>query len=272
MSKKKRKKNYRGGGFKAIKNALRLLSRGFINVLPYLIFVAIVVSLYFGARHALRIDYNLVIRKIRVQPLDALSIARMQKLESDYLGKSILRIDLERIAKDLELNPSIKRAHVLREFPSTIKIDIERRKPVAFIQLSSQGMYGIVSDDGMILDVTKSKNDSLILIQAYGVGATDLRVGTKIRTKGFDEAVMFMESLWSHALSQKETVTKLCLDRLGNVSVTLAGGPDLRLGRHPVDRIPTLVKAIPILESEERNNIEYIDLQFDDVVVKKKGK
>jgi hypothetical protein len=91
-----------------------------------------------------------------------------------------------------------------------------------------------------------------------------------LHPRGFQEALKFLEIFWAHEMSKRETVTKISLDRLGNVTVTLGSGPELRLGRRPEERMAALEKITPLLESGERSAVEYIDLQFDNVIVKRK--
>ena len=71
-------------------------------------------------------------------------------------------------------------------------------------------------------------------------------------------------------LSHFEVLTRIGIDHLGNVSIILGNGPQIRLGRRPMDSLKSLEKTIPLLKSEERSKIEYVDLQYDNVIVKRK--
>jgi len=74
----------------------------------------------------------------------------------------------------------------------------------------------------------------------------------------------------SHFLARSETIEKIRLDPLGNVSLFLAGGPELRFGRDPSKKLYALDSLTPLLKGPERNQIIYIELQYQDLVVKKR--
>ena len=128
-----------------------------------------------------------------------------------------------------------------------------------------------MSDDGMILDVIKGKSEAFIIFEAYQMGLTKPRVGVRIQSVGWNEAVAFVREYWRHPLAEKETLTRVMIDKIGNVTVRLGAGPSIRIGRDPAERIGALAKIIPLLNQGDRSKIQYIDLQYDDVIIKRKG-
>lgn len=270
MAKRKRKKSNKKGFLSGIFSVLGGTFRLSLKLFPFVLIVGSLGVLFFGVRSALYADSNLTIQKIVVEPADAVSIQTRSALESNWLGKNILKIDLDNIARNLEKSPEIRLARVTRHLPAALKIEVEKRKPVAFVRISPKGAIGSMSEDGMILDVVKQTNGSMVLVEAFGVGAQEPQVGRTIHLKGFSQALTFLRKFWEDPLARRETITKISLDRLGNTTVTLANGPDIRLGRYPEERLAVLEKAAPILEDADRSKIEYIDLQFDNVIVKRK--
>lgn len=226
--------------------------------------------MFFGVREALYADSTLSIGRIVVEPADALSAARRKELDERFLGKNILRVNLEKIARELEANPEIRTARVTRRMPALLKIQIEARKPVALIRFSPRGPLGLISEDGVILDVLPQPAASLIIFEAFDAGIRQPKFGDRFRHPGFLEAVKFLKAFWGHPLARLETVTKITLDSFGNVTVTLRGDLQVRLGRRPAERFSAMEKVVPLLEREDRKQIEYVDLQFDSVIVKRK--
>lgn len=242
----------------------------FLRVLPVLFVASVFGGMFFGVRHLLYADPQLSVKEIVVTPAPALVTSRRQDLETKLLGKNILKIDLKKIASDLEANPEIQSVRVERQMPSTLQIEVVPRKPVAFVQFSSTGTFGSVSEDGMILDTVKTRDNSLVVIEAYGLGLKEPQIGYQIRNRGFGEVIQFLHAFWEHPISKREVLTRLSLDHLGQVSIVLGAGPDIRLGRRASTRIPTLEKIMYLLEGGDRDKIQYIDLQFDNVIVKRK--
>ena len=50
----------------------------------------------------------------------------------------------------------------------------------------------------------------------------------------------------------------------------LEDGPELRFGRSPLQKLVALDSVIPLLKGPERAHLVYIDLQYHDLVVRKK--
>lgn len=224
-----------------------------------------------GVKNGLYADSGLTVHRIEVNPPEALPQPALKKLESMLFGKNILRVDLSKVAHELEKDPEIQRAELRRHFPSLIQVEVTRRTPIAFIRYSPKGNWGLVSEDGTVLSVTPKADASLCLMEAFALGKNEPRVGEKVKSSGFHAAVAFLKAFWQHPLSSQETITKIGIDTAGQITVTFGAGPQIRMGRKPLERLDTLQRVAYLLESDERLKIDYIDLQFDNVLVKRKG-
>ena len=94
--------------------------------------------------------------------------------------------------------------------------------------------------------------------------------GSQVSNRGFRRAVELVKKFRTHPISRLETITRVDLNHLGYVTITLSHGPQVHMGRNPLNRFSLLEKVVPLLESEEREKIDYIDLQYDDIIIKKK--
>ncbi len=270
MGKKKRKRSGKNKGFAVLGNLIGGTFRLFFRSIPFALVFGTAGMLFVGVRQALYADFSLTLEKIIVTPPDALSATERRGLETRLIGNNILTIDIQKISRDLKKNPEIRVAKVSRYLPSLLKIEVEERKPMAFVQFAPKGYYGVAAEDGMILEVVKERNTSLVLVEAYSLGLKEPRVGSQIKHRGFVEAMTFLKAFWKDPLAHQENVTKIGLDHLGNVGIVLGSGPDIRLGRRPAEHLNDLEKIMPILHGDGRLNIDYIDLQFDNVIVKRK--
>lgn len=267
---KKRKKIKKGNFGKTLLTGAKAVFSFSWRALPSVLVAAAGIGVFFGVRQALYADPQLSVHEVIVDPAASISNAKRQDLEGRLLGKNILKIDLEKIARDLQKNPSIQSAHVERMMPSSLRIGIQTRTPVAFIRFSPSGKFGLISSDGMILEAVDAKNDSLPLIEAYGLDRKQPEAGAQLKDRGFQETVRFLKAYWEDPVSTREPLSRVSLDPQGNVSITLGPGPDIRLGRHPSTRLAVLEKMMYLIQGENRKNLEYVDLQFDNVIVKRK--
>ena len=270
MSKKKFKKGKRGGFFSLFGAIFRGIGWLLWKLLPLVLIAGGLVYGGFVVKKVLWEDRLLKVQEIRVVPPDALSPQSIRMLEDKILGRNILILDLKKIAGTIELGPGAQSVRVVREMPSTIRIEIQKRKPIANVQLRPGGPYAIVADDGYIIESRFAMDPAWILVEDFGEYFKEPRVGVRLQNKGFAEALRFMKAFRRHELARREAVTRISLDPYGNVTVRLGEGPDFQLGRKASERLAFLTKAIYLFKTEPRENIEYMDLQYDRVAVKRK--
>ncbi len=269
MGKKKRsqKKSGKGGGFFSFFGAAFKVC---FRLLPVVALGAAFGGLFIGVRDALYADPNLSIQAISVSPSDALLPEQRQLIENKWMGKSIMSADLASISKSLEKDPGIQSALVTKQLPAKLSIEIVRRQPIACIQLAPQGPCGLISSDGVILSVIPAKSASGPMIEAFETGIREPKMGARLEVRGFNDAAAFIKKLEEVEFIKYEPVSRIGIDRLGSVNMTLGDGPQIRLGRRPLETLKSLEKIVPLLKREERSKIEYVDLQFDNVIVKRK--
>lgn len=241
-----------------------------LKMLPVVLIVGLLGGSFLGVKEVLYADPALKVQEIRISPLGVLSPEKLIGLEKKIMGQNILDVDLKEMAHSLEKNPQIQRAAVMRQMPSTIKIDVQIRNPIALIHFSPQSKYAVIAEDGVILDYVEEDDKTWVLIQAYGMGLKAPDVGYQIKSRSFSEATKLLSSYWSSSLSEREDITALEIDQSGSIAIKLRDGIHIRLGRQPSTRLGVMEKISHLLEGDERDKIDYIDLQFDNVIVKKK--
>ncbi|MBU9889543.1 MAG: FtsQ-type POTRA domain-containing protein [Candidatus Omnitrophica bacterium] len=268
---RKNKKGKRGGFFRGLGAVLRALGWVIWKLVPVLLIAVLTLMIGLEVRKVLMRDSFLQVREIKVVPPEVLSDQSVRALESKVLGRNILTLDLRRIEQQIELGPSAQSVRVVREIPATVRIEIKKRDPVANVQLKPKGPYAVVADDGYMIEIRSDPDPAWVVMEDHGDAVKEPRVGLRVQNRGFFEALRFMTLFRKHELSRRETVTKIVLDPYGNVTVRLGEGPDFQLGRKPAERISFLTKALYLFHTEPREAIEYLDLQYDRIAVKRKS-
>ncbi|MFA7255457.1 MAG: FtsQ-type POTRA domain-containing protein [Candidatus Omnitrophota bacterium] len=271
MGKKKFKKGKKGWFFSAIGAIFRGIGWLLWKLLPVVVIGGVLVYAGLVVKKGLCEDRWLRVQEIRVVPPDVLSPTSIRTLEDKILGKNILLLDLKKIAGTIELGPGAQSVRVIREMPTTIRIEIQKRKPIANVQLRPGGPYAIVADDGFIIESRPALDPAWILMEDFSEPFKEPKIGARLQNKGFAEALRFMTIYRKHELARRETVTRVSLDPNGYVTVRLGEGPDFKLGRKASESINALTNAVYLLKTEPRENIEYMDLQYDRVAVKRKA-
>lgn len=270
MGKKKFKKNKKGWFLSPLGAAARGIGWLFWKLLPVVVIAGVLTYAGLVVKKGLCEDRWLRVQTIQVIPPDALSPESIRMLEDKILGRNILLLDLKKIAGAITLGPGAQSVRVVREMPATVRIEIQKRRPAANVQLRPGGPYAIVSDDGFIIESRSVLDPTWILIEDFSEPVKEPRVGVRLQNKGFPEALRFMAAFRKHELARRETVTRVNLDPNGYVTIRLGAGPDFKLGRKASESMTSLAKAVYLLETEPRENIEYMDLQYDRVAVKRR--
>lgn len=269
MAKKKKRKG--GKGFlKGVTSLVGGTASWALKVLPVAIILFILGAGFCEIKEVLYADGGLSVQRVTVAPSQSISVLQYEKIQNQVLGKNILNIDLKKIANSLEKDPAIQSARVIRRLPSEIRIEVTKRHAVAYLRIGNQPRAGLISNDGIILDTVDTKDAMGLIIEIVGTNQTLPGIGQSFKSRAFFEAEDFLQAYNQNPFSQEEPITKIMLDPLGNVSIILKQGPEIRLGRRPMQRLDAFKKIKPLLESEMRSKIEYLDLQFDDVIVKQK--
>jgi len=271
MGKKRRRKSSKNKVFQRIGAFFSGLFAFILKILPPAFVVGVVILSFLGVRSALYADTHLAVQQIVVEPEDSYANSIKETLSARYVGTNILKIDLEKVAGQIKKNSNIKRVEVHRDFPHTLKVKFINRVPVAVVQFKQGGSYAVISEDGVILSISHSVDPSKLVIRAHDYSGGKIKVGERVRFRGFQRAVDFIEAYWAKPLVDQDPLVFVQVDYLGSISIGFQDGLIIHLGKNPSGRLQALRKITPLLQGPERTGIEYIDLQYDDVIVKKRG-
>jgi cell division protein FtsQ len=97
--------------------------------------------------------------RFRIESSDQIEIAGMQNVTRKEImrvlggdiGKNIFSIPLEEHKKKLEEIPWVESAAVMRYLPNRLKVEINERKPVAFVQIGSK--IELIDPNGVIMNM-----------------------------------------------------------------------------------------------------------------------
>lgn len=269
MGKRKRKKFSSTLTWKAVRGICGLVSQGIVKASPLLLMGAMGFGIFWGIRQNLYADPGFLVQSVKVSPEGSLSSKDLESLEKRFLNQNLFKVPIRKVAREIEQNPRIRQARVLREFPSTVRIEISERTPFVQIRFEPKGLYDVASEDGTVLERSTARNGNLLLVEAY---ETDRRpeVGKQANLPGLQEGIRLARAFWQHPLNETEKIRQIQLDHLGNVSLSLEDGPELRFGRSPLQKFGALDSVIPLLKGPERTHLIYVDLQYHDLVVRKK--
>lgn len=270
MGRRKRRKLSSTLTWKATKGFVRLVFQGILKVSPLLGVGAIGFGIFWGIREELYADPGFLVQKIEVLPEGTLSPAALRELEKFYLNRNLLKISPPEVQRWLEKDPEIQEARVIRELPKTLRIEARKRIPSVQIERGPPGPYYSAAEDGVVLGQDFQRNKNLLFVEIFEAEGWKPEIGKKLPVPGLAEGIALARAFVRHPLGRLEKVERIRLDHLGNVSLVLSQGPELRFGREPLKQLNRFSLLEPLLKGSDRSRIVYVDLQYQDLIVKKR--
>jgi cell division septal protein FtsQ len=207
--------------------------------------------------------------------LERIEVPRLQKLSRDEivsltgakLGDSLLRLDLQHVAEQLEKNPWVEKLKVRRRFPGTLSIEISERVPVAVVNMGY--LYYLDSKGEIFKPLTEG--DRLDFPIITGISEVDLVKDADGTKKMLSMALGIMELLKKGTVFRLADVSEIHLDKgYGYTLFTTAGGIPVKLGNSDFQaKLARFSRIYPELTAQIAS-LEYVDLNYADKIVVKK--
>ncbi|MBI4000118.1 MAG: FtsQ-type POTRA domain-containing protein, partial [Candidatus Omnitrophica bacterium] len=213
--------------FKSFRRLGNLFVKSGLRAVPLGLMVVAVCFIFFGVRQMVHADPYFQVERITVFPSGLLNSLEYQFLDNETRNKSLFEVDLKKISKNLEKNPKIKRAEAVRVLPNQLNIFLATRLPLLQVQLQPQGSYYSVAGDQLILSSRTVPRPDLMVLEDFSAQKKSYSIGTLYQNKYFQELFHLLELLKADPLLKVETISKLGMDHLGNVTLVLKDGIEL---------------------------------------------
>ncbi|MBC8174798.1 MAG: FtsQ-type POTRA domain-containing protein [Candidatus Marinimicrobia bacterium] len=232
-------------------------------------FISLSVSAFFWARFT---DHY-TLKQIKITGNNYLERDEISKWVQIPPYARINSLNLTILRTNLEKHPYIKAARISRDFPSTIKIDIFERKPIAYIDHTP---YYLVDDEGIILPLKEGIFDfDVPTLTGFNPADELYPIGEKCLSKKVQEAVEIMAEI-------KNLYPKL-YDNLAELKINIGDEYILCLSKKPTKIYlgsKGVLQQIRLLNCFERTiqglrslyDYTYVDLRYDRQIVIKERK
>jgi cell division protein FtsQ len=222
------------------------------------------VALYAGWRGTVLVlgAPALQVSRITMRGNERLSKGEVLALLDGLRGRNIVTVDLAEWQTRLLASPWVARAHLRRVLPGRIDVELDERRPIGLARLA--GALYMVDATGVVIDEYGPNYADLDLPLVDGLAA---RPGDAV--SAVDEARAHLAARVIAALERRPDIAK----RVSLIDVSDAHDAVvmlehdtalLRLGEDEfVNRIQQYLDVLPALR-EQVNEIDYVDLRFDD--------
>jgi cell division protein FtsQ len=230
-------------------------------VIPFLV----VASLLFGLWTLVSISSVFAISEISVEGVLGPPSAEIRSLIRVQKGDHLLKLNLNQVRSRVEQDPSVRRVVVKRVLPSTLKVEIDQRHPIA--QIKSRGYYMIDAEGVLVPPKLRVPDPSLPIIEGSDFKGRRARLGESYESEKIQTGLRLLEAIQEVSLPFDRRVEEVHVKDLKELSFKVEIGLHIQIGKSDFSRRLDLLHDVYEGVKHEIDQVKYIDLRFDDVVI-----
>lgn len=221
----------------------------------------------FTVKHFMLNSKDFTIQKVVVNNVKGYTFDKDERIiQKRYLGRNIFTVDLKR-AEILIKNdfPHFRRVEVRRILPDMLEVDVVSREPAAVIDV----LGGVIIDDeGFVINVGETP-EQLTKIRGVSFFFRSPAKGKTINNRNLGKALILMRGVDEMIPGIKGDIGYIDVSDKRNTLLSIRGvvikmGPDNYL--HKLEKLREIMQD-PAMNI---NDMNYIDLRFEDVVISPK--
>jgi cell division septal protein FtsQ len=207
------------------------------------------------------------ITRVEVEGASRVSADRVRSAAAIAPGANIWRLDPAAVAARVTAMPEIRRAEVIRRFPSHVTILVEERRPFTLVHA---GRLHWLDEEGRVLDeVSQAVAPAVPVVSGLSEAElTSVRTDPSPRAR---EAVALIRMLLRTGSALTQEISEIDVSRGDGPVLYTVDGVEIRLGTDEwEDRLARLERVLRQV-GRDGEAVRAIDLRFRDQVVLTKG-
>jgi len=213
-----------------------------------------------GGRALTRIvrSEEFALQRIEVAGARRAAAERIERKLTRFLDLNLLELDLYLVGAVARTDPWVEDASVKRILPSTVRVTVEERRPVALAVIS--GVVHVVDGTGYVIGTVGpgSAFDLPVLTGLEGLDREELILALK-------RGVTTVDQLDRLAGGFSAVISELQLEQDGRITVhTVDGGPEILLDPERVERNVRMYLALREGIENRVGPLQYVDLRWQD--------
>lgn len=251
----------------------------FIPIIGLFIFAGILFVIFYSIGWAAKKSDFFKVKEIIINGNDG------AKINLDYLkGRGIFSIDLEKEEDAaLRIYPVCKAIKLIKILPNRVFADFVMRKPLAYVRLYK---YFYVDEDGILFDAPLAPEQfELPVISGLEAKIFGPKKGQRCQIKELNAALKIIKAIKNNVVLNKLIIKKVDAADLASVSIFLtlfsatenqaadktaeaADILEVKFGQGYINEKADILGNLFVQGKNDLRNIKYIDLRFNDPVIK----
>lgn len=131
------------------------------------------------------------IRKVKISGSKHVANKRVLELARIESKANLLKLNTEEITKNLQVEPWVKEATIIKQYPDTLEIRLVERRPFCLVETKA-GLF-VVDEDRFVLEKRSSAEGNFPLIKELRVSS--FPIGKKVYSAPLSNAILCLRSL-----------------------------------------------------------------------------
>ena len=216
------------------------------------------------------LNENLVLKHIIISNTSMIDNEEYHKLVDQFLGYSLDELIIGDISQILEEHPYVKASRVSKWFPSTIKIELIERKPIAILNIPP---IVLIDKDGFVLPNKQIKtNFNLPILNKFNPDSVLYPYGDKVLSINVENCIYWLGKIKMEYPTFYEDISEMKMTSDNDINIILSEYPtSIFLGKdHIWVKIEILKKFEIGLLPKKLSDFKYIDMRYNNQVIAKK--
>jgi cell division protein FtsQ len=212
-----------------------------------LVVLGMVVVVLVGVAYGVTMSPLLAVDTVQVRGTSRLTPAQVTAAAGVHDGDAMAWIDTGAAVSGMEALPYVRAARIEREWPHTVRITVEERVPVAWVD--GPGGKALVDRSGRVLETVAAPPSGMVQLVGAKIvpppgGAVDAVAAARVAGT--------LTALWVGGVSSVEATDQ-------GIVLHLAAGPEVRMGE--ATQIAAKIRAgLAVLDASKDQPVTYIDV------------
>lgn len=192
---------------------------------------------------------SFAIQQVEIETDGVISAEQLRRWSKVRTGQNLLALDLAQVKRDLELVPSVKAVALERILPSTLRIRVTEREPIAQVNVPRPkddqlefSVFHIDSEGCVILPLDPRQrsiplhggDDELPLLS--GINFSELQPGRKIDSAQINAALKLIQDFQSSSMANLVDLKRIDVSSVPVLIATTAQGSEITFGLNDFER------------------------------------
>ncbi|MFH1753651.1 MAG: cell division protein FtsQ/DivIB, partial [Candidatus Omnitrophota bacterium] len=181
------------------------------------------------------------------------------------LGENIIKFDAKAAGDNiLADNPELKEIQIVKAFPDMVELRVESRSPIA--QVGDWSFY-LIDDEGVTLTGVRDSIEEAFPVISGADWRFVHKIGRRDDSVRMKNGLSLLKAISTSGFLNDHIMTKMDISDYRNLSFFIEDGLEIKIGHSNFEmRLEQLSKTLASIVVD-KDEIKYIDLRFDDVVL-----